>query len=271
MPPPPIRAITDFHADLIMKSALSQSEIWSIAAESFHTDAYRTDYADALDFVLRDKDLSILDTAGGTGFPTIDLYERGYRNITVTDGDEIFARTLQERFSKQQLRITAAHSPWQELASRIKQKFDAVINADNSLVYIDGWLGGEVAEGKDAVIARLRVGLENFLAVTKQGGLTVIGLGKHYVPTFTHSVRDFNSSKDGENYEIKWQAQYDWNRRVMEWTTTVTSESFEGQFSRKSYLVTKEELVGLMNLVGFKRVHVLEPDSARDNLIIGVR
>lgn len=167
----------NFRAEPSMKTVLSQSEIWQIAAVSFHTETYRATYMEALDFVLRDKGLSILDTAGGTGFPTLDLYERGYQDISVTDGDERLAVALQERFDAHQIKISAVHSRWHELATKIERKFDAVLNVDNSFVYIDGWLGGDVAEGKDAVVERLRIGLENFFAVTKAGGFTVIGLG----------------------------------------------------------------------------------------------
>lgn len=254
-----------------MKTVLNQAEIWQLSAESFHTEEYRTTYSEALDFVLRNKDISILDTAGGTGFPTLDLYDRGYRNISVTDGDEHLSTALQERFNSLQLKANVIQSRWHELSAKIDKQFDAVINVDNSLVYMDGWLGGDMAEGKEGATARLRLALENFYAATKEGGLTVVGLGKHYVPTVTRTQREFSSSRNGETFDIKWHAEYDWNKRVNEWTTIVTSESYKGEFLRKSYLITKHELVELMQSVGYKRVHVLEPDCTRDDLVIGIK
>jgi hypothetical protein len=248
-----------------------QSEIWTIAAGGIHDNEYRTTYSQALDSIIRDKNLEILDTAGGTGFPTMDLYNLGYKNISVTDGDEVLAGELQKQFEAKGISIKAIPTLWQELGQKVSKKFDIVLNADNAFVYMDGWTGGKTVEGKDAVLARLKIGLENFYEVTKSGGLTIVGLGKHYVPTFTHSDRNFKFTKDGEDYDIKWEGIYNWDRRINEWTTTVESENHSGSFLRKAYLVTKEELADLMKKVGFKDVHVFEPENTRDNLIIGTK
>lgn len=253
------------------KTIDDQSEIWTIAAGGIHDEAYRTAYSQALDFIIRDKNLELLDTAGGTGFPTMDLYNLGYKNLSVTDGDESLATELQKHFDDQHIGIKAIHASWQELNKKVSKTFDVVLNTDNSFVYMDGWVGGKTEEGKENVLARLKIGLQNFFDVTKPGGFTLIGLGKHYVPTFTHSIRDFKFSKNGENYDIKWEGIYDWDKRINEWTTTISSEESEGEFLRKAYLVTKEELADLMKQVGFKQVHIFEPDAARDNLIIGIK
>lgn len=254
-----------------MKKQLTESEVWEIAGNALHDKEYRDNYSEALAFVIKDKNLKILDTAGGTGFPTFDLYKRGFTNLSVTDGTETFAKELQEKFELEGMDVSAHHSKWQELATKISEKFDVIVNADNSFVYMDGWSGGETPEGLENIIPRIQLCLKNFFEVVRKDGFIVIGLGKHYVPTYTGTDRSFDSEKNGEHYHTAWTAEYDWNKRVLTWTTKVDSENSHGEFVKKAYLVTKGELAEQMKNVGFRRVFILEPDDTRDNLIIGIK
>jgi SAM-dependent methyltransferase len=257
-----------------MKTQLTQSELWRLSAEALHDQEYRSRYCNALVFTIRDKGLSILDTAGGMGFPSMDLHEAGFINLNISDGDENFTANLQKCFTEQGLQIPVYYSPWQELSSHVKQQFDVVVNADNSFVYMDGWMGGPVVEGFDKITERMRGVLKEFLQVTKQGGLVIIGLGKHYNPATTNApmINRFKLQKEKEDYDIEWIGGVDdWDKRIHVWTTRINSQSSEGLFVRKSYLITKDELVEQMKQVGFSTVHILEPDLTRDNLIIGIK
>jgi hypothetical protein len=169
--------------------------------------------------------------------------------------------------------IPAYHSSWQELGSKIPQgeKFDSIINADNSFVYMDGWMGGETVEGFENILPRIQVCLNNFLEVLKEGGIAVIGLGKHYVPTYTGTNKQFESEKGGEHFHTDWKAAYDWDKRVMNWTVSVESEESKGEFVKKAYLITKEELAEQMKIAGFKNVYILIPDDTRDDFVIGFK
>ncbi len=254
-----------------MKKELTQSQVWEIAGNALHDKAYRENYSEALTFILKDKTLKILDTAGGTGFPTFDLYERGYKNLSVIDGDETYARELQDKLKEEKMEISAYHSSWQELGSKISEKFDAIVNADNSFVYMDGWNGGETVEGLENIIPRIQLCLKNFFDAVKDGGTVVIGLGKHYVPTYTGTNREFDSESHGEKFHTTWTAVYDWDKRILNWNTKVESDLSEGNFLKKAYLITKEELAEQMKIAGFKNVYILVPDNTRDDLIIGFK
>src|SRR5438874_1121032 len=138
-----------------MKKELTQSQVWEIAGNALHDKEYRENYSEALAFVLKDKNLKILDTAGDTGFPTFDLYKLGFTNLSVTDGNETYATELQEKFKSEGMEISAYHSSWQELGSKISEKFDVIVNADNSFVYMDGWMGGETPEKLENIFPRI--------------------------------------------------------------------------------------------------------------------
>lgn len=256
-----------------MKEALSQSELWSLSAEALHTEKYKKDYVDAIDFVVRDKNLEILDTAGGTGFPTLDLFNLGYKNISVSDLDEKLVEELTEKANDMDFKPKFYHSRWQDLAKNVPKQFDIVLNTDNAFVYMDGWLNGEHVEGVEAVLSRVDNVLKNYFEITKKRGMVIIGLGKHYSPTANKSTfnREFSLSKNSQNYKIVWTGDVDWEKRVQTWTTSIESESFEGSYVRTSYLLTKDELVSSLLKVGFRTAHILEPNETRDNLIVGIK
>lgn len=257
----------------VNKKPLNHSDVWEIAGGALHDQEYRVNYSRALEFVLKDKDLKILDTAGGTGFPTFELYNLGFKNLSVTDGNETYATELQEKLKAKKMDIPVYHSSWQELGNKIPQdeKFDAIINADNSFVYMDGWMGGETAEGLENILPRIQLCLKNFLEVLKEGGVAVIGLGKHYVPTYTGTNKQFESEKEGEHFHTDWSAVYDWDKRINTWTVKAESEGSKGEFVKKAYLITKEELAEQMKKAGFKNVYILIPDDTRDDFVIGLK
>ncbi len=256
-----------------MKKKLGQSLLWSLSAEALHTEEYRTNYSRALDFIIKDKRAKILDTAAGTGFPVFELARMGYKNLAVSDEDGEAIKRLRSAEGKLGHMLSFHESHWQNLAKDIEETFDVVINADNSFVYMDGWLGGEHVTGVESVMKRAAVVLKNFFAVTKDGGMAIIGLGKHYAPSSSQSAfcRNFELNKGGEHYKIAWTGDLDWDKRVQTWTTKIESESFEDSFVRTSYLLTKEELVTQLLGVGFKNAYVVEPNDTRDNLIVGLK
>jgi ubiquinone/menaquinone biosynthesis C-methylase UbiE len=254
-----------------MKKELNHSEVWAIAGGALHDEEYRTKYSEVLAFLLRDKNLKIIDTAGGTGFPTLDLYKLGFTNLSVTDGNETYAKELQEKFKKEGMNIQTLHSSWQEIGTKVSDKYDAIVNADNSFVYMDGWMGGETEEGAENIFKRVQVCLKNFLEILNKDGFAIIGLGKHYVPSYTGTNKQFESEKDGEHFHTDWSAVYDWNKRINTWTVKAESENSKGEFVKKAYLITKEELAEQMKKAGFRRVYVVVPDGTRDDLIVGIK
>lgn len=256
---------------------LTLTQLWQLSAEGLHTEEYVKSYIDALEFILRDKNLKILDTACGTGFPLVPLIERGFKNVEASDADEVSVKELTSLLSKAGINTKVHQGLWQELDQKIKEKFDVVLNLDNSFVYMDGWdLASEHSinnfkTGKDHAFERAKIVLKSFLNLLNDGGFVVIGLGKHYeLPSRTYDTH-LSATKGGKPVQIKWTCSLDWDTREHVWLTTVSGEDAGGQTTRKSYLYTKLELAQLMREAGYKQAHILEPDGTRDNFIIGIK
>ncbi|MDE2038301.1 MAG: class I SAM-dependent methyltransferase [Patescibacteria group bacterium] len=261
---------------------LNSSEIWSFEAQAIHTVTYEHAYLNALKILLHDKEVKIIDTAAGVGFPTNILYDAGYHNITGLDGDSDSAAYSSKSFKDKGMTISVAVGTWQTLSKTINDKFDVLLNVDNALVYMDGWSDDKnIVSGKDAVFKRFSIVLKEFLTVLKPGGMAILGLGKHYEPTQQgipegggsgdNKVIPFDLIRDGEPVTMTWTIKRDWNTRHHYSHASVRSRNYVGDIVRAAYLITKDELMQLMKEAGFFQVHLLVPDSTRDNLIIGIK
>ncbi|MBI2463715.1 class I SAM-dependent methyltransferase [Candidatus Peregrinibacteria bacterium] len=250
---------------------LNPTEIWHISAEALNSKKYRKKYIDALSFLIRDKKLTILDSACGSGFPVTDLYNNGFTKITASDADKKSVKFLQTHFKNLNMPVPVYTIEWQKLNKKIQNKFDVLVNAGNSLIYMDGWSEGTFVSGTKKVFKRISLVLKNFYDVLQDDGFAIIGLAKHYHLGTTKLTTIFDLTKNKKKYHIEWRSVMDWHNRNHQWTTNIEGKNVKGSVLRKSYLFTKDELATLMRKVGFKKVHILEPDGTRDNLIIGFK
>lgn len=254
------------------KKILAATEVWHIAAEALHTEDFRANYINGLEYAIRNKNLTILDTAAGSGFPTVDLYRAGFKNVEASDADEKSVHMLQEYFQNDGLSIPVSEGKWQELSKKIQKRFDVVMNMDNSFIYMDGWTDdGTFASGTEQVFDRISLILKNFYEVLQEDGFAILGLSRHYHPETKDYSLSLEYKKENGTINIDWYGTMDWETRENRWTVKVEGEDSKGEFLKRSYCITKEETAELMKKVGFKKVHVLDPDSTRDVLIVGLK
>ena len=186
---------------------LTSAQIWDISADVFHNPKYRKEYVRLLSVIIGPKDRSILDTACGTGFPSIDLIKSGYKNMTCSDGDPGRVKMLKERLKKENLKIPVICDKWQ--AMRTDKKFDAVLNSDNSLVYMDSWSGGHI---KRNAFKRLSLVLGNFYELLNKNGMLIVALAKNNAKE--NSELDINLGLTDRGEGVIWRLNFDWKNRI---------------------------------------------------------
>ncbi len=256
----------------MVRKDLNPTEVWHLSAEALHDEKYRNAYITALASVIKNKNLRILDTACGSGFPAIDLYEKGFHSIEASDADAQSVRELEVYFKDQNIPIPVSEGLWQELAQKVAKHFQVLVCADNSIVYMDGWADGTPEQGKEKVFERLSLVLKNFYDLLEDDGIAIVGLGKHYrLDVVAHKTPIRDLEKDGDIIHIDWNIDMDWEKRNAIWRTDIHGEKISGSTTQIAYLVTKEELADLMRKVGFKTVQIIEPEDTRDNLVVGTK
>lgn len=85
-------------------------------------------YVKLLSAIIGPKERSILDTACGTGFPSLDLIKKGYKNVTCSDGDPRHVKILKKKLKKENLQVPVTQAKWQTLM--LDKEFDVVLNVD---------------------------------------------------------------------------------------------------------------------------------------------
>ena len=272
------------------RRVLSSRELWELSAQALHDNAYVYAYVGVLEGMIRNRNSSILDTASGLGFPTEQLYDRGFHRIDACDADAASVRRFQLQLERRGVSVKVFQSTWQDLAYTTCRGYDVILNVDNSFVYMDGWevesphYRAHFRPGKEHAFQRGRSLLLGFHNTLNPNGSLIIGIGKHYQPPsktysivcatdpgFSFNTRFSPVYVDGMPITITWHGCFNWEERVHDWWTTIEGDTVEGVVLRRSYLYTKNELAQLMVDVGFARADIVENEDMRDDLVVGIK
>ena len=99
------------------------AELWDICIKFM----WGEEYILGLDNFLKLRKIkTILDCAGGTGFPAIVLKKRGW-DVTYSDGSKQMFDFFENELKKGNLQIPHYFVNWHELSKKFSQKFDAVL------------------------------------------------------------------------------------------------------------------------------------------------
>lgn len=158
--------------------------------------------ADSIEDMLKSHGVhSILDTACGTGLPSLELRRRGY-NIDCYDGELSMLEVFRQRAQMLGVDDTCSVVLWQDLQASIAKQYDCVLCLGNSLIYNNLWMGRSpeinLTESYDSVFL-------NFRHVLKVGGYLYIDAPRSVNTMPLHEVsthidlRTFNQAVASDN------------------------------------------------------------------------
>lgn len=250
---------------------LSRTQIWQISAEILHSSTYRQNYIEVLGKIITSKSALVLDTACGTGFPSLDLLKQGYSNITCVDADREMLAIFERKVNLQGIIPKIIVSCWQDLNLKVFDVYDIVLNCENSFVYLDTWNNDQgMASTENEIFTRMRQVLKNFYGCLSPSGKMVIGLAKNNQKNFNEATIELGTTDyKGKKVNVLWKLYYNWSTRIK---TSVIVTGFDGKevtVPYKSYLIDRQELAALMREVGFNQVEVVSVDDIYDDLLIG--
>lgn len=252
------------------KDEVSLATLWDISALSLYTPNYTERYVGYLCNIIQDPNSKILDSSCGSGFPAIELAMRGYLNITASDADDCALKLIKSRAEDASVSLQFIQSRWQSLSESTDQRFDFLLNTGNSLPYFASWnIGDGSFMSEDKMFTELKEVLKQFYKILKPEGRAIIALTSTQTVGITHKVIDFDEIEyGGIKAQARWDLTYDWSKRVKYWkvNTRIRSKNYDTQLF--SYLFTKEELVGLLQDVGFRVIQIVQDDLMYDDLIV---
>jgi SAM-dependent methyltransferase len=239
------------------KTYMSLADLWDIT----RTFMWDHKYVAGLDQFLRSQDVTtILDVAGGTGFPCLELRRMGW-DITYSDGSNLMLGHFKKRMEGTGQEIPQHHSNWLELSQNIPGKYDAVLCRGNSLIYVDSWDQCGVHE---TTKERIKKSLAEFYKTLNDGGLLYVDItNKSEFDQQTYPIIE----KLGERIisdkptRLIWELTHDYEGRIRTCNSTLSHDGQEYKHTYQSYLLRHEELVEILKEVGFRKVEETKIDG----------
>jgi SAM-dependent methyltransferase len=241
----------------------SLPEIWDFCLDAIYD---KNTYITGLEEILQSRGITkqslILDAGCGSGFPSIDLIERGYR-IIATDKSSEMVRQVQLNAARRKLSIEAYNTMWSNLSKQFGPIFDFLYCRGNSLVYAASWEQNWIVPKRSR--EEIATALENFYAVLKSGRQLYVDITHKDEKPYKHRIGRVET-REGP-VEITWQMEHNLKTRVRTWTTTlrIVKTGFTKEYKSYSYLLPHGELVELLKSTGFKTVEDHVPVKGEKN------
>ena len=225
------------------------ANIWDIQAR----DLWGENYAQALADLLESQDVvTILDCAGGTGFPALE-FKRQNLNISYSDGSpEMLAFFNPKRFAEN-LTIPTYLSTWQQLPARVPYTYDAVLCRGNSLLSVSRCTDEAPVSRKFALTA-MHEALRGMFSKVSDDGFLYIDIPK---PDKAKPETPYTyTSTDNLTVKTKTTVSYDPETQLRTTSHRITNllSNEEATSAAQVYPLDEKEFIGMLLDVGFQRL-----------------
>lgn len=235
----------------------SVPELWDICLDKLYD---KSRYLNGLEALFQkhgiNKSSKILDAACGTGFPAINLHERGYE-VRASDRNrdmlEQFERNAKSRdISLESSCLEPKCADWGTLHwSYYADSLDLVLCRGNSLVYVNSWGWSWIARGWSGPNSMLEA-LKDFHTILKPGGMLYVDVTS--AKESPHKMSWELNTKMGPA-EVRWVISHP-EEKVRNWYLEV--ELKKGgpleRISFYSYFPPPGEIASLLKTAGFSRI-----------------
>ena len=193
---------------------------------------------------------NILDCACGTGFPALNLIEKGY-NFICSDGSTEMLSKFKSNANKRGISIQAHCIKWQGLADVYSNAFDIVFCRGNSLIYADGW-DAERAPNENVIFNCLN----NFRKCLKPGGVLYVDTtNEDNLSSLLPEHNAFGPSIiNNTKVYLEETVTTDRIKKIRHWETTLTIDGTTHRFTRHSYYLSHEKLIRMLHECTFKQI-----------------
>lgn len=227
-------------------------EVWDFSLENIYD---KKEYVDGLIKILdkagvTEKSL-ILDAGCGSGFPTLDLIERGYR-VVGSDKSSEMVRQIKLNAEKRGVNIEARHVMWADLSKKFDPIFDYVYCRGNSLIYAASWEQNWIVPDRSK--EEIEKALKNFATVLKLKGILYVDFPRRDEKPYEKIIGLVRT--DYGEIEMKWKVDHDYKSKIRTWTVILkfleTGEIKE--YPSYAYWISNEEIVKFLSDAGFKKI-----------------
>ncbi|PWQ97879.1 hypothetical protein [Leucothrix arctica] len=217
-------------------------------------------YPESLSHELKKLNVStILDTCGGTGFPSIELKQMGW-DITYSDGWDTMLGFFSKRLDETKLDIPMYLTRWENLSSNIPNTYDALLCAGNSFVGINTY-DHNTPINANAARTNMVLAVKEFHQMLNTGGVLYIDLFKE---KYAFPEQPYTRVITTDTHRIFTNVSYDPVRDTLASFTTRSSllDGSETDTILKVTPMLAEDLIEVLLEAGFARVERSTVDDA---------
>ncbi len=194
---------------------------------------------------------AILDSAAGSGFPALDMVEKGFLNIACIDVSDDQIRLLNKRAESKNLSIRSHKVSWDKIPEHFKNKKFKAIICKGSLWYAAGGWNKEYVPERESSLSVIKNTLKIFHSMLDVGGILYVDKFKDDEINHRDTVGIFNV---GENKkELIFYTHRDQEKKIRRAAMIVkdTETGKEESLPNVTYDLKEEEMESLLTEVGF--------------------
>jgi len=216
------------------------AELWDNQVRKYWSKNYHIELSE----LLKENGVkSILDTSGGTGYPSIEFAQMGW-DISYADSSLEMYEFFNKKLKEKKLIVPSFLVKWQNLNSKIDKKYDALLCRGNSFTYIDGY------DTKSYNPTTIKENMQRSL---------VLDLLKE-----KHKTQSIKKEEDFKTYHSSTKVSYNEITNVR--TITESIKFFDNDtiynFTLYGYIITEQELKSMLYDAGFISVDKIEINSS---------
>jgi len=200
------------------------------------------------------KDSNILDTCAGSGFPSLDMCELGYKAIICVDASDDQIKLFAKKATEKNLDIRSEKCLWLELPVHFNpEQFDALI-CKGSIWYAGGGWNKDFIPDRDSSLKALKETLVIFHSLLKKNGVLYVDKFKDDEVDHKDTVGTFEVA--GNTKQLIFYTHRDKEksiRRAQMIVKDVVTGAEEG-LPNVTYNLKEEELEQILKEVGFSVV-----------------
>jgi len=229
------------------------AELWDNQVRTYWSKNYHIELSE----LLKENGVkSILDTSGGTGYPSIEFAQMGW-DISYADSSLEMYEFFNKKLKEKKLIVPSFLVKWQNLNSKIDKKYDALLCRGNSFIYIDGY---DIKTYNPRIIKEnMQRSLVQFYNQLNLNGVLYIDLLKE-----EHKTQSVKKDENFKTYCSSTKVSYNEITNVR--TITESIKFFDNDtlynFTMYSYVITEQELKSMLYDAGFISVNKIEIDSS---------
>ncbi|RVU85768.1 class I SAM-dependent methyltransferase [Leucothrix sargassi] len=238
------------------ESAQNSAKSWDQEVRSLWPESYPESLSSAF------KKLgvsSILDCAGGTGFPSLILKKMGW-DVSYSDASTFMMDYCKQQADAQAISIPMYQSRWETLSQNIPHTYDALMCTGNSITNINSY-DNDYPLTLASVKTQTQLAMNEFYKMLNTGGVLYLDF---YNQASAMPEKPYSVATENETHRIFRTISYDPVRHIRTNLTTTSSLSgdYEDDNVSKTIPLSTENMIEFLLNAGFSRVERATTDDA---------